>query len=402
MTDQLIARIETFNRNRLPEMLHFKFEGMAENMFRFYRGTSHLFYESIIKEPLIKDCPNTWICGDLHLENFGTFRSDNRLVYFDLNDYDEAVLAPVTWEVARLLTSIFVAFESLDITEKKAFKMASLFLKSYTYTLARGKSITIETRNATGIVGDFLTSVSKRKQHVLLKKRTTKRNNRLEILMDHQKHFALDKERRDKIFDHVTEWLKNDDRSPYNYKVIDAVFRMAGTGSLGLNRYAILMKSLNQTGEKYVLIDMKQASSSSVLPYLETEQPAWRSEAERVITVQESMQDRCPALLSTLEFEGNSYIMQEMQPEEDNINFKLLGDRYRDMYTVIDNMAMLTASSQLRSSGQRGSAITDELKEWAQNVKWQDAVLDYAHSYSKTVQADYKYYCAQYFSQVIR
>jgi uncharacterized protein (DUF2252 family) len=401
MTDQLIARIETFNRNRLPEMLHFKFEGMAENMFRFYRGTSHLFYEPISKEPLIKDCPKAWICGDLHLENFGTFRSDNRLVYFDLNDYDEAVLAPVTWEVARLLTSIFVAFESLDITEKKAFKMASLFLKSYTCTLARGKSITIETRNANGIVGDFLSSVSKRKQHVLLKKRTTKRNNRLEILMDHQKHFALDKERRDKIFDHVTEWLKNDDRSPYNYKVIDAVFRMAGTGSLGLNRYVILMKSLNQTGEKYILIDMKQASPSSVLPYLETEQPAWRSEAERVITVQESMQDRCPALLSTSEFEGNSYIMQEMQPEEDNINFKLLGDRYRDMYTVIDNMAMLTGSSQLRSSGQRGSAITDELKEWAQNVKWQDAVLDYAHSYSKTVQADYKYYCAQYFSHVI-
>ena len=60
---------------------------------------------------------------------------------------------------------------------------------------------------------------------------------------------------------HVTEWLKNDGASPYNYKVIDAVFRLAGTGSLGLKRYAILLKSLNETGEKYLLLDMKQATS---------------------------------------------------------------------------------------------------------------------------------------------
>nr|MBA4168559.1 DUF2252 family protein [Chitinophagaceae bacterium] len=173
------------------------------------------------------------------------------------------------------------------------------------------------------------------------------------------------------------------------------------TGSLGLNRYVILLKSLNNVGEKYMLVDMKQAAPSSLAPYVETKQPIWKSEAERVIMVQESMQDRCPALLSTSEFEGHSYIMQEMQPEEDNINFKLLGNRYRDMYTVIDNMAMLTASAQLRSSGQKGSAITDDLKNWAQNVKWQDAVLEYAKLYSKTVQEDYKYYCAQYYSGVI-
>ena len=401
MTEKLIDKIQSFNRDRLPEILPLKYEGMTENMFRFFRGTTHLFYEPISEEPVIKNCPSAWICGDLHLENFGTFRSDNRQVYFDLNDYDEAVLAPVTWEVARLLTSIFVAFESLEIEEKKAFKMASLFLKSYSNILAKGKAIYVETRNATGIVGDFLKKVSKRKQNVILKKRTRKRNNKLEILMDHQKHFALPDERKDKIFKYVTEWLKNDDRSPYNYKVIDAVFRVAGTSSLGLNRYVILLKSLNNIGEKYMLIDMKQASPSSLIPHLDIKQPSWETEAQRIITVQESMQNRCPALLSSSDFEGQSYIMQEMQPEGDNINFKLLSDRYRDMYTVIDNMAMLTASSQLRSSGQKGSAITDELKEWAQSGDWQDSVLEYAHAYSNTVKEDYQYYCAQYYSGVI-
>lgn len=382
-------------------MLHLKYEALAENTFRFFRGTPHLFHEPISKEKIISDCPSAWLCGDLHLENFGTFRSDNRLVYFDLNDYDEAVLGPVTWEIARLLTSIFVAFESLKIEERKAIKMASLFLKSYTGTLARGKAISIETRNATGIVGDFLDKVSRRKQSAILKKRTRKHNNKVEILMDHEKHVALDKDLRGRIFEHITQWLKNDDRSPYNYKVIDAVFRIAGTGSLGLNRYVVLLKSLNGTGEKYLLIDMKQALASSAAPYSPAKQPLWHSEAERVIQVQESMQDRCPALLSVMEFEGSSYIMQEMQPEEDSINFKLIANRYRDMYTVIDNMAMITASAQLRSSGQKGSAITDELKDWARNVPWQDPVLEYAKNCSRTVKEDYQHYCAQYSSGVI-
>lgn len=402
MTERLIDKIQEFNAGRIPEVLHIKYEALAQNMFRFFRGTAHLFHEAISSESLVQNCPVAWICGDLHLENFGTFRSDNRLVYFDLNDYDDAALGPVTWEVARFVTSVFVAFESLRIDQKKAVKMANLFLKTYAATLARGKAISIETRNATGIVGDFLAKVGRRKQSDILKKRTRRRHNKIEMLMDHEKHFGLSDDLRAQLSTQVTDWLRTDERSPYNYEVIDAVFRLAGTGSLGLKRYAVLLKSLNKTGDKYMLIDMKQAAPSSALPFIKMQQPVWNSEAERVITIQDSMQDRCPALLSTTTFDGISYIMQEMQPEEDNINFELLCDRYRDMYTVIDNMAMLTASAQLRSSGQRGSAITDELKHWSRETKWQEDVLEYARHYASVVRDDYRFYCAQHFSGVIR
>jgi hypothetical protein len=47
--------------------------------------------------------PLGWICGDLHLENSGSYRSANDQVYFDLNDFDEAILAQVTREVIRLV-----------------------------------------------------------------------------------------------------------------------------------------------------------------------------------------------------------------------------------------------------------------------------------------------------------
>src|SRR3569833_595469 len=114
---------------------------MAENPFRFFRGTCHLFYEDLAAAKPLPLSPLAWICGDLHLENFGSFRGLNGLVYFDLNDFDEGLLAPAAYEVARMVTSIFVAFDALEIEQEKALKMAQLFVRSYCNTLISAKSI---------------------------------------------------------------------------------------------------------------------------------------------------------------------------------------------------------------------------------------------------------------------
>ena len=141
---------------------------------------------------------------------------------------------------------------------------------------------------------------------------------------------------------------------------------------------------------------MKQARTSSLQPYVNIKQPAWESEAERVIGVQQRMQNVLPALQGTTIFKGDAYTLQEMQPTEDKINFELIKDRYRDIYQVIDDMALLTASAQLRSSGRQGSAITDEMIAFGANIQWHDAILEYATKYAKQVKRDYKEFMAGY------
>ena len=94
------------NAGRDPERLAMKYAKMAQSPFIFLRGACHLFYDHLPDSPLFGDAPLAWCCGDLHFENFGSYKGDNRLVYFDINDYDEAALAPVTWYLIRLLTSI--------------------------------------------------------------------------------------------------------------------------------------------------------------------------------------------------------------------------------------------------------------------------------------------------------
>ena len=138
---KLSERIIQFNQGLLPEMVQLKYKLMCESAFDFFRGTCHLFYEDLSEVKDFPPSPSVWTCGDLHVENFGSFKGDNRMVYFDLNDFDESILAPLCWEVVRSVTSIFVAFSALEIKAAEAKKAAKLYLDTYPRVLNGGKAI---------------------------------------------------------------------------------------------------------------------------------------------------------------------------------------------------------------------------------------------------------------------
>jgi len=390
MRNTLYDRLTCFNKGLLPEMVQLKYEAIAENAFRFFRGTCHLFYEDLAAAEPLPLSPLAWICGDLHIENFGSYKGDNKLVYFDLNDFDEALLAPASYETVRMVTSIFIAFDNLGFGQVKALKMARLFMKTYSATLAKGKAISIEPRTAKGIVCNFLTAATKASEKELLKKRTISKKKKIMLSLEDERHFKLDKNLRKELKAHINEWIKTSSDGPYNYEVISAVFRLAGTGSIGLKRYLFLLKSTT-TKNKYLLLDMKQARASSVQPYLPVQQLAWETEAARVISVQQRMQNVPAALLSTTVFRDESYIIQELQPVKDSIKFKQLQD-YRDMYQVVDDMAALTASAQLRCGGMQGSGTIDDLMAFGTDQGWQEAVIAYAQKNARRTKQYYNSY----------
>ena len=91
-----------------PQAFRAKFRTMARDPFAFYRGTACLFYADITRtDDAWSDerAGAVWIHGDLHVENFGTYmNSDGRLV-FDVNDFDEAYLGHVSWDLRRFVAS---------------------------------------------------------------------------------------------------------------------------------------------------------------------------------------------------------------------------------------------------------------------------------------------------------
>ena len=268
-------------------------------------------------------------------------------------------------------------------------------MKTYSATLARGKAISIEPRTAKGIVCDFLNAATKNTYKKLLRKRTVSKKKQIMLSLEDERHFKLDKKLRSELKAHINEWVKTSSDGPYNYEAISAVFRLAGTGSIGVKRYLFLLKSTN-TKNKYLLLDMKQARASSAAPYVPVQQLQWETEATRVIGVQQRMQHVPAALLSTTVFRGDSFIIQELQPVQDTIKFKLLKEDYRDMYQVIDDMAALTASAQLRSGGMQGSGTIDELMGFGNDQGWQGAVIRYARQYAVKIKQYYRTYLKDY------
>jgi len=83
-------------------------------------------------------------------------------------------------------------------------------------------------------------------------------------------------------------------------------------------------------------------------------------------------------------------VIKEMQPTADKIDFMLLRDRNKDIECVVDDMALLTASAQLRSAGRQGAALPDELIAFGGDHHWQQAVIDHAAGYAEQVKKDYQ------------
>ena len=83
---------------------------MKESPFMFLRATYFRWARQIPHIcPELMDAPRLLCVGDLHLENFGTWRdSDGRFVW-GVNDFDEAAVMPYVLDLVRLAASIRLA-----------------------------------------------------------------------------------------------------------------------------------------------------------------------------------------------------------------------------------------------------------------------------------------------------
>jgi uncharacterized protein (DUF2252 family) len=70
-------------------------------------------------------------CGDAHLSNFGIFGSAERLLVFDVNDFDETLPGPWEWDVKRLAASMEVAARDNGFPDAKRREIVAATVASY-------------------------------------------------------------------------------------------------------------------------------------------------------------------------------------------------------------------------------------------------------------------------------
>jgi len=392
MVRDVINRIQQFNQGRNPELLSLKYQRMRQDAFAFFRGTCHLFYQDWPADASLNAAPAVWSCGDLHLENFGSYKGSDRLVYFDINDFDEAALAPCTWDLGRFLTSILVAAQTLAIEHEDAEILCQAALTTYTQTLAKGQAGMVNRETSAGLVRELLNGLRKRSRQDFLDARTEKVDKQRRFKQLPEKLRPVSPSKREQITAMIETWASRQE-NPMFFRLLDIAYRIAGTGSLGLKRYVLLVEGNGSPNRNY-LLDLKLERVSSLQPYLTLPQPEWKTQADRIVRTQQRVQWSPPALLSAVELEGQAYVLRELQPTEDAVNLTRTNGKIRRLQKVLETMATVTAWGQLLSSGRQGSAIADELIAFAEDPSWHDALLAYAHSYAAQVEVDYQQFRA--------
>jgi hypothetical protein len=96
-----------------------KHQFMAEAIFPFFRGT---FYRWLQQWPKVckqlQQAPAVLAVGDLHVENFGTWRDVEGRLAWGVNDFDKSATLPYAQDLVRLASSALLAIDEGQLEVK--------------------------------------------------------------------------------------------------------------------------------------------------------------------------------------------------------------------------------------------------------------------------------------------
>jgi uncharacterized protein (DUF2252 family) len=134
---------ETWLRSRtrvIESDLRVKHQEMSADIFSFMRATFYRWLE-LWKEHSaeLANAPVVLAVGDLHVENFGTWRDQEGRLIWGVNDFDEAFALPYTNDLVRLAASAHLAISANHLALRPA-DACDAILKGYAKGLKEGGS----------------------------------------------------------------------------------------------------------------------------------------------------------------------------------------------------------------------------------------------------------------------
>jgi uncharacterized protein (DUF2252 family) len=135
-----VALLEEQDATREPDLVPVRHGRMMVSPFTFYRGAAKIMAADL------KDTPRAGLmvqlCGDAHLSNFGLFASPERILLFDLNDFDETLTGPFEYDVARMSASFTIAARNNGFSKSEAREATLASVNAYRTSMAEFAEMT--------------------------------------------------------------------------------------------------------------------------------------------------------------------------------------------------------------------------------------------------------------------
>jgi len=245
------------------------------------------------------------------------------------------------------------------------------------------------------LIQKLLTELRDRDRDDHLDKFTELNKKRRTLRCDGERSLPVEANER-KTVEKLVRNFANSKKDSSFFDVLDVARRIAGVGSLGAERYVVLIRGKGTADSNY-LLDIKASARSSLSERVQIQQPTWTSNAQRIVTSQTRMQAVPMAFLEAVEGKHQAYVVRGLQPSEDRVALDDESVDFSEIRNVVAQMGQIVAWSQLRSSGQQGAASTDSLIDFGGRHKsWRTELIAAAEQCAAQNIDAWKHYATAY------
>eukprot|EP00455_Lapot_gusevi_P002878 TRINITY_DN1118_c0_g1_i2.p1 TRINITY_DN1118_c0_g1~~TRINITY_DN1118_c0_g1_i2.p1 ORF type:complete len:451 (+),score=139.94 TRINITY_DN1118_c0_g1_i2:73-1425(+) len=372
----ILGQIQLYNRNISDSDRQNKFSQMASSLGNFFRGTDHLWLRDVLA-PVDSQVPVNWqfssnqtrtfLSGDQHLLNYGSYaNSDGTVVYF-VNDWDQALIHDYNIDFLRSAVSLVIHLHVTNQSSSTTVSVLQAYAKSYASTLQEYSQQHDDAKriftkdNTYGRLNDWLASVeSKDSRSKLLNKYTTGSPRRFDF--SNKKLAPVSSSRIDEIthlFPNYGATLSGN--VPYSaswFAIKDIATRVGvGLGSLGVARYFVLIEGPSSSDKDDILLDVKyqpeplwsafvsDADRASIMSKFEYNQ------ARRCIKSEKAMDYRVDDYVGWLTLSDGEYSIRETSPWKETFDVDSLNS-LNSFSHMAEQWAAIMATGHARSDNE--------------------------------------------------
>lgn len=394
-----ISILHHTDAGRLLELLQIRYGRMRQSPFAFFRGSAAVMAWDLSKTP--KTGIRVQACGDCHAANFGGYASPERLLLFDINDFDETLPGPWEWDVKRLAASIVLGLQDIGLSNGRCkdavYKMAQSY-REQIHRYARMHALDVwyahveadefvrEAKSAAAKKRWAKVEVNARKQtgEHIIPKISEQRNGHMRIvdhppLVYHPRESDLMRKRVTEMFHRYRRTLPEERRILLDrYHVVDVARKVVGVGSVG-TRCAIALL-LADKGD-LLLLQFKQALPSVLEPY--AGKSHFKNHGERVVTGQRMLQSASDVFLGWTEDDaGRSYYFRQLRDMKMKLDLSTMSKA--DWLEYVGVCGWTLARAQARTGD--AACIAGYL---GTNDKFDTALVKFAVRYAEQAERDH-------------
>ncbi|MBI5688090.1 MAG: DUF2252 domain-containing protein [Verrucomicrobia bacterium] len=398
-----VRLIEQSNLGRLPELIPIRYGRMLVSPFTFFRGAPAIMAADLSRTPATG--VRVQACGDCHLLNFGGFATPERRLVFDINDFDETLVAPWEWDVKRLAASFVVAAGVNRFRASEARAAASTCVRAYRRRTAEFAAMRTLDMWYSRIDAEAVEAVIKEADDRMRLRKRIRKNARQGaagkgfpkltrgpggrlVICDNPPllfHRPGDKGREfeaqlAQALAGYRESLAFERRQLLDrYRLMDAATKVVGVGSVGtFCAVALLMAGPGDP----LFLQVKEARASVLEPYA-GESP-FASRGERIVSGQRLMQSASDIFLGwTTGAAGRHFYVRQLRDMKLKPQVEVFSPAMLACYAELCGWALARAHAR---SGQ-AALISGYL---GKSDRFEEAVADFAVAYAEQNERDYR------------